>query len=136
MNLISIVFLAWFNINSLKANPGKFHFMVLGAKEADSLILNIVQLKENSTEVTLLGVKIDKQLKFTSHIEELCRKATYKLHALRRIGKYLTGEEIKLLANVFINSQFTYAPLIWMFASKSSIAKICKIHLVIMFLSP
>ena len=110
--------------------------MVLGAKEADSLILNIVQLKENSTEVTLLGVKIDKQLKFTSHIEELGRKATYKLHALRRIGKYLTGEEIKLLANVFINSQFTYAPLIWMFASKSSIAKICKILLVIMFLSP
>ena len=47
---------------------------------------------------------------------------------MRRIRKYLTVEKAKLLANAFINSQFTYAPLIWVFADKSSIAKICKIH--------
>ena len=35
--------------------------------------------------VKLLGVKIGKQLKLKSHIEELCREAAYKLHALRRI---------------------------------------------------
>ena len=35
--------------------------------------------------VQLLGVKIGKQLKLKSHIEELCREAAYKLHALRRI---------------------------------------------------
>ena len=121
--------LAWFNINSLKANPGKFQFMVLRTKEADYFVLNIGKNKiESSTEVTLLGVKIDKQLKFKSHIEELCRKATYKLHALRRIRKYLTVEKAKLLANAFNNSQFTYVPLIWIFVGKSSIAKMCKIH--------
>ena len=47
---------------------------------------------------------------------------------MRRIRKYLTAEKANLLANAFINSQLTYAPLIWMFAGKSSIAKICKIH--------
>ena len=53
--------LAWFNINSLKANPGKFQFMVLRTKEADYFVLNIGKSKiESSTEVTLLGVKIDK----------------------------------------------------------------------------
>ena len=52
----------------------------------------------------------------------------YKRHALRRIRKYLTVEKAKLLANVFVNSNFTYAPLIWMFAGKSSIAEICKIR--------
>ena len=97
--------------------------MVLGTKEADSFVLNLGNNKiESSTEVTLLGIKIDKQLKFKRHIEELCRKAAYKLHAFRRI-RYLTVEKAKLLANAFINSQFTYAPLIWMFAGKSSIAK-------------
>ena len=121
--------LAWFNMNALKANPGKFQFMVPGKKEDDSFVLNLGNNKiESSTEVTLLGVKIDKQLKFKTHIEELCRKAAYKLHALRRIRKYLTVEKAKLLANAFINSQFTYVPLIWMFAGKLSIAKICKIH--------
>ena len=103
--------------------------MVLGTKEDDSFILHIDKNKiESSTEVTLLGVNIDKQLKFKSHIEELCRKAAYKMNALRRIRKYLTVKKAKLLANAFINSQFTYAPLIWMFGRKSSIAKICKIH--------
>ena len=72
----------WLNINSLKANPAKFKFTALGTKEADSFVLNIGKNKiESSTEVTLLGVKIDKQLKFKSHIEEVCRKAAYELHA-------------------------------------------------------
>ena len=115
---------AWFNMKSLKANPGKFQFMVLGTQEDDSFVLNRDKNKtESSTEV-----KIDKKLKFKSHIEELCRKAAYKLHVLRRIRTYLTVEKIKLLANACINNQFTYAPLIWMFAGKSSIAKIGKTH--------
>ena len=42
--------LAWLNANSLKANPRKFQFMVLGTKEADSFILNLDNNKiESST---------------------------------------------------------------------------------------
>ena len=103
--------------------------MILGKKENSSFVLNIGKNKiETSTEVTLLGVKIDKQLNFKSHIEELCREVAYKLHALRSIIKYLTIKKAKVLANAFINSQFTYVPLIWVNAGKSSIAKICKIR--------
>ena len=119
----------WFKINSLKANPGKFQFMVLGNKDERSFNIHInnVQIK-NSNKVTLLGIIIDKNLTFKTHISELCRRASYKLHSLRRIRKYLTVEKAKLLANAFINSQFNYAPLIWMFANKCSIDKILKIH--------
>ena len=103
----------WFKINSLKANPGKFQFMVLGYKDERSFNIHInnVQIK-NSNEVTLLGIKIDKNITFKKHISELCRRASYKLHTLRRIRKYLTVEKAKLLANAFINSQFNYAPMI------------------------
>ena len=69
------------------------------------------------------GITIDNQLKFKKHIEELC-----KLHALRRIRGYLTVEKARILAYAFIDSQFNYAPLIWMFAGKTLINKICKIH--------
>ena len=58
----------------------------------------------------------------------LLRKAHNKLHALRRIRNYLTIKKAELPVNAYINSQFTYAPFIWMFAGKSSIAKICKIN--------
>ena len=44
---------------------------------------------------------------------------------MRRIRTSLTVEN---LTNAFINSQFNYAPLIWMFASTTVTNKILKIH--------
>ena len=121
--------LSWFQGNSLKANPSKFQFMILGDKQNTSLVLNINGKKiNNSREIELLGIVIDNQLKFKKHIENLCKKASFKLHALCRIRKFLTVEKARVLANAFINSQFNYAPLIWMFASKTAINKILKIH--------
>ena len=71
---------------------------------------------------------IDKNLTFKKHIDNLVRKAQYKLHALRRIRKFLTIEKAKILGNAFIDSQFNYAPLIWMFCRKTLYSKIEKIH--------
>ena len=66
----------------------------------------------NSREIELLGIAIDNQLKFKKHIENLCKKASFKLHALRRICELLTVEKARIFANAFINSQFSYTPLI------------------------
>ena len=41
----------------------------------------------------------------------------------RRKRKYLALEKAKLLCNTFINSQFDYAPLGWMFCRKKTIFK-------------
>ena len=54
--------------------------------------------------------------------------ANYKLHALRRIRKYLTLQKAKLLYNAFINSQFNYVSVIWMFCRKKDYLKIKKIQ--------
>ena len=119
----------WYKINSLKANPGKFQFMVLGANKNDSFNLNVAGKAIPSTsEVKLLGMMIDNKLKFKKHINELCRKASYKLHALQRIRRYLSVDKPRMLANAFIDSQFNYAPLVWMFAGKTLLNRICKIH--------
>ena len=76
----------------------------------------------------LLGLTIDKELIFSKHIDKLCRNAQYKLHALRRIRKYLSLEKAKMLGNGFIDSQFNYAPLIWMLCRKGLYLKMQKIH--------
>ena len=76
----------------------------------------------------LLGITIDYDLKFKKHINELCRKASHKLHALQRIRRYLSVDKTRLLANAFIDSQFNHASLILMFARKTIINKIGKIH--------
>ena len=57
--------------------------MILGKKNRLKYGLKIgsITVKE-SHEVELLGITIDKALNFTKHIENLCRTAKYKLHAL------------------------------------------------------
>ena len=121
--------LYWFKINSLTANPGKFQFMILEKKKRlkYSLKVGSITIKE-SDEVDLLGTTIHKALNCKKRIENLCRTVQYKLHALRRIRKYLILDKAKLLDNAFIDSQFNYAPLIWMFCHKATYLKMQEIH--------
>ena len=54
--------------------------------------------------------------------------AVKEFDALRRIRKYLTLDKTKLFGNAFIDNQFNYAPLIWMFCHKTTHLKMQKIH--------
>ena len=122
------ILLKWFRTKSLQANPGKFQFMILGKKNRNSvkLVINSTEIEETK-KVVLLGISIDNLLTFNEHIDDLCRTANYKLHALRRIRKYLSLEK-QNFCNAFINSQFNYVPLVWMFCRKKQYLKIQKIH--------
>ena len=54
-----------FKINSLKANPDKLQFIVRGASKNDSFNFNVVgKVIPSSSEVKLLGITIDNELKF------------------------------------------------------------------------
>ena len=70
-------------------------------------------------KVVLLGIIIDNELTFEAHIDNLCKKASYKLWALQRIRKFLTVMQAKALASSFVNSQFNYCAIVWMFCSRS-----------------
>ena len=113
----------------MKANPNKFQFMILGKGTRQTVILNINNIRIREPQnVELLGLTIDNRLSFKDHISMLCCRANYKLHALRRIRKYLTLEKSKLLYNAFINNQFNYASIIWMFCRKQDYLEVEKIH--------
>ena len=82
------ILLNWFTINSRKPNPKKIQFMILGKASRLPVILDINNIKiRESQKVMLLGLTIDNCLTFKDHIDTLCRNASYKLHALRRIKK-------------------------------------------------
>ena len=60
--------LKWFRLNSLKANPGKFEFMIVGEKTCYKHILKIDSTcVQSSDNVTLLGVIIDMNLTFKTY---------------------------------------------------------------------
>ena len=76
--------------------------MILGDKQNTPFVININGKEiNNSREIELLGIVIDNQLKFKKYIENLCKKASFKLHALRRIRKFLAVKKARILANAF-----------------------------------
>ena len=82
----------------------------------------------NSFSEKLLGITFDCKLKFSNHIEDICKKATRKLNALSRIVPYMDISRRKILMNAFFRSQFNYYPLFWMCYNRSVNHKINRLH--------
>ena len=111
--------------NGMKANADKCH-LLLNTKR--KLTANISNFKiTNSKKEKLLGVTIDKDLTFESHIESLCSKASQKLYALVRVSSYMGLCQRRLIMKSFINSQFGYCRLIWMNHSRAAQNCLCRL---------
>ena len=118
----------WFELNYMKLNQDKCHFLISGntpeylwAKIGEHVIWESPQEK-------LLGLTIDKNLNFEAHLSNVCKKASVKVTALARLVKLVPFERKRLLMKSFIESQFSYCPLIWMFCSRKMNQKINHIH--------
>ena len=120
----------WFKDNDMTANPSKFQAITIGSKTAHIEDFNIdtdfsISVDKN---VILLGVEIDRNLKFDRHINKICKKAAKQLNSLKRLSQFMGHKEKKTLVNSFILCHFNYCPLVWMLCSKGSQHKLEKIH--------
>ena len=120
------IILHWFRINEMKPNDDKCHLLVCNHDKLFVTLGNEKIVTTNSVE--LLGVTIDNKLNFTDHVSELCKKGNQKLHALARISKYLENDKLRIIMKTFIQSQFNYCPLVWMFHNRTLNHKINKLH--------
>ena len=116
----------WFTNNLLKANPQKSHLLTNSAQEIQINIGGMTIC--NSKCEKLLGVHIDNKLTFETHVRALRKKASQKLNAFARIACSLKFDQRKLLLNAFITSQFSYAPVVWMFHNRNLNKHINCIH--------
>ena len=124
----SAIALTWFEINYMKLNSDKCHLLVSG-HHYEEMFVNIGKdIIWESKTVKLLGITIDKELKFDKHINLVCSKANKKLNVLSRMRSFLSGEKRKIIFKSFIESQFKYCPLTWMFCSRKSNDKINRLH--------
>ena len=121
-------YIMWFEANYMKLNEDKCHFLLPGntpeflwAKAGEEIIW------ENNHE-KLLGIIIDKKLNFSKHLEIICKKVGAKMTTLSGMIRIIPLEKKRLLMKAFIESQFSYCPLIWMFCSRKMNRKINYIH--------
>ena len=112
----------------MKLNSDKCHFIVAGNKH-EHLWVNVGDCKiwETASE-KILGLTIDCNLKFEEHVESILASAGKKLTALARMSHILKFSKMRLLIKSFVDSQFSYCPLIWMFCSRSLNNKINKLQ--------
>ena len=118
----------WFMEKCMVLNAGKCHFMCLGKNTENETFTFKDTIMNNSKEEKILGVIIDNRLTFSSHIRELCKKASEKISALSRISNHLNDSQKTLLFNTVVKSQFNYCPLVWMFCSRTSNSMIDRVH--------
>ena len=118
----------WFFENYMVLNAGKCHFMCLGKNTENETFTFKNTIMNNNKEEKILGVIIDNRQTFSSHIRELCKKASQKISALSRISNQLNDSEKILLFNAVVKSQFNYCPLVWMFCSRTSNNMINRVH--------
>ena len=112
----------------MKLNSDKCHLLFAGHKY-EHLWIDIGGNKIcESTEETLLGINVDRNVYFDYHVNTTCRRASKKLTALARLSNILPFYQMKILISSFFNSQFSYCPLIWVFCSRMSNNKINKLQ--------
>ena len=117
----------WFDDNYFRMNTDKCHLLV--ANMDKNVFANINgDIIYGNKSVKLLGVKIDNKLDFNEHVSNICKKASLKLHALARISNLMDKNKLRNLMKAFIESQFAYCPLVWMFHSRALNNKINNIH--------
>ena len=68
---------------------------------------------------------IDGDLNFDEYVFDLCKKAGTKLS---RLSDCMSSENIKMLLKAFVESQFGYCLLIWMFHGRKSNSDMNNIH--------
>ena len=116
----------WFSANGMKVNADKCH--LLSNLDMETNINLDDTVIGNSESQKLLGVIVDRKLTFESHVSNLCKTTSNKIHALARISSLMDLNKRKLLINAFIKAQFGYCPLVWMMHKRSLNSRINKLH--------
>ena len=119
---IGLLTIIW---SPISVSFSKFQEMILNNHPDSCEISLCVKLNDC---VKLLGVYIDVELKFTNHVDHLCKRTSRQLSATRRIAKYLNKDCIMKLFNAFILSNFNYSSIVWHFCPHESTSKVEKIN--------
>ena len=118
----------WFESKYMKLNQDKCHFLFWGPKH-ETLFVNVGKVKTwGRKRQKLLGVFFDRNLKFHIYVLQQCIKADENLSALIRINKSMTFAQKRNIMKVFIEPQFGYYPLVWMFCGRQTNVDINHTH--------
>ena len=118
---------------SYYANTEKFQCLTINPRNFDSdkqtEALQIEdQIIANTSQIKLLGVEIDDKLNFTSHISNICIKASQKVGVLLRLRNLIPCKAKLIIYKSSILPHLTYCHLVWLNCRSSDSRKIKRIQ--------
>jgi Reverse transcriptase (RNA-dependent DNA polymerase) len=143
----------YFRQNKLALHPAKTNFMIFSSnklitKKTASIVIDFnnvdsdnalysfdhvhqltqVNLESDCPAVKFLGVFIDPQLNFKTHIKNIASKISKSLYFIKKSKNFLTDSALKALYYSLIHSHLTYAIQIWSCTSKSNLNPLVKLQ--------
>ena len=110
----------WLIANRLSLNIAKTEFMVIGSNQRiHALSNNQIHIEidgksiKRVEEAKSLGLFIDEHLSWTKHIEEISKKISSAIGALKRIRPFISENTALQIYQALILPHFDYCSLVW-----------------------
>jgi len=115
----------WFHANRLSINASKTNYQIYSANYVNyiNIVLNNCFIGREKC-IKYLGVLVDENLKWHSHIKHVSAIISRNLGIMSRASFYLSSCELKLLYNSLILPHLNYCAVIWGSNYKTSIDRI------------
>ena len=108
-----------FHENHMVANPDKFQCIILSRNGGVSIPLSVHNNNlYPSDEIKVLGVTLDDSLNFKFHFTDICNHASRQINSFKSFSKYLKIDRRFSVYKSFIQSNFSYCPLAWIFCGR------------------
>ena len=124
----------WLVSNRLTLNATKTEFMLISSRQrlttlSDTLELSIDNvLSEQVPSVKSLGIYIDDNLTWHSHIDKLCKKIASAIGVIKRVKPFVPQSTLLNIYNSLVQSNFDYCSLIWGTCGKTLSNKLQKLQ--------
>ena len=110
----------WLKANRLSLNVAKTEFMIIGssqrllAESNDEICVSLEnQQIERVNHTKSLGVTIDDRLSWSNFINEVCKKVSSAIGALKRIRPFVSQSTAIRIYNALIQPHLDYCSPVW-----------------------
>ena len=119
----------WYTSNFLRGNLDKYRTLMLGSKLDNNINIVMDDVAVSSTDcLDLLGVSIDRNLRFDEHMSKIYEKSSQRVGVLMRLRNLIpTGTKLQLFKAAIL-PYLTYSHLVWHFCRASDSRKLERVQ--------
>ena len=109
----------WMLADKLSLNSSKTEFLLIGSNHRLNNLINQPNIKIDQDKIKqvhysrLLGVQIDEKLTWNKHVEDVAKRATSGVGAIRRIRDFVDRETLISIYNALVRPHFEYCSEVW-----------------------